>query len=391
MADYYPLIARAVDGLSDGSPAMRSAIYERARTALIEQLRSLDPPLAEADIERERVALDDAIARVEAERRLRHRRPPIRPRRRPTRRPRLRRPTRRLRPRRPTRRHRPPLRRRASRRRPPRSPSPSRRTASRRPTGSPSSRPSPPTSRSPKRPTSRSPRPTTREPSPPTRRSPNPIRPPPVRSVPGSKAARRRSAPRGGEGVAAGHGRPRRRRRDRLSRLDPARQARCRSGRRPRRRRDRESSDGAKFNERVGGGPPTPAPRAAARGEVGAAQRAVLYEEDPTSPRTPKATPGRVTWRHRRRQCRPGPAPCDGRPGPGRGAGSRLHHDPPHPPQRRQHAAGLAHGRDRLLDQGRRERARHPRCRAFAVQGRVFEPRHPGRGPAASPSARTCS
>src|SRR4051794_10534356 len=68
MADYYPLIARAIDGLSDGSPAMRSSIYERARTALIEQLRSLAPPPAEADIERERVAPDAAIARVEAER-----------------------------------------------------------------------------------------------------------------------------------------------------------------------------------------------------------------------------------------------------------------------------------------------------------------------------------
>jgi hypothetical protein len=67
MADYYPLIARAVDGLSDRSPDLRRAVYERARTALIEQLRSLDPPLPEEDIERERLSLDDAIRRVEEE------------------------------------------------------------------------------------------------------------------------------------------------------------------------------------------------------------------------------------------------------------------------------------------------------------------------------------
>jgi hypothetical protein len=67
MADYYPLIARAVEGLSETSPDMRRAVYERARTALMEQLRNLDPPLSEADIRRERLSLDTAIGRVEAE------------------------------------------------------------------------------------------------------------------------------------------------------------------------------------------------------------------------------------------------------------------------------------------------------------------------------------
>ena len=67
MADYYPLIARAVEGLSDPSPQMRRAVYERARTALVAQLRSLNPPLSEADIHQERISLDAAISRVEAE------------------------------------------------------------------------------------------------------------------------------------------------------------------------------------------------------------------------------------------------------------------------------------------------------------------------------------
>ena len=66
MADYYPLLARALDALPDRSPAMRKAVYERARAALIGQLRSLDPPLAEEDIAVERTALDGAIDRLEA-------------------------------------------------------------------------------------------------------------------------------------------------------------------------------------------------------------------------------------------------------------------------------------------------------------------------------------
>jgi hypothetical protein len=71
MTDYYPLIAKAV--LGQGSVEARRALYERARTALVAQLRSMEPPLDEADITRERLALDEAVRKVEAEaaRRLR--------------------------------------------------------------------------------------------------------------------------------------------------------------------------------------------------------------------------------------------------------------------------------------------------------------------------------
>ena len=51
MADYYPLLARALDALPDRTPPMRTGFNERARNALIGQLRSLDPPLPEADID----------------------------------------------------------------------------------------------------------------------------------------------------------------------------------------------------------------------------------------------------------------------------------------------------------------------------------------------------
>src|SRR5438067_61666 len=55
MADYYPLIARAIAGLDPSAPGeSRRALYERARAALIAQLRSVQPPLSESEITRER-------------------------------------------------------------------------------------------------------------------------------------------------------------------------------------------------------------------------------------------------------------------------------------------------------------------------------------------------
>lgn len=67
MANFYPILARAIGGLADKSPEARRSVYDRARTALIAQLRSLEPPLSEADITRERLALDEAVSRIEAE------------------------------------------------------------------------------------------------------------------------------------------------------------------------------------------------------------------------------------------------------------------------------------------------------------------------------------
>jgi hypothetical protein len=67
MADYYPLIARAVGGLDKNTGENRRALYERARSALVNQLRSVDPPLNESDITKERLALEESIRKVEAE------------------------------------------------------------------------------------------------------------------------------------------------------------------------------------------------------------------------------------------------------------------------------------------------------------------------------------
>ena len=67
MTDYHPLISRAVEGLERNTGEARRALYERARTALVTQLRAVEPPLSESDITRERLALEDAIRKVEAE------------------------------------------------------------------------------------------------------------------------------------------------------------------------------------------------------------------------------------------------------------------------------------------------------------------------------------
>ena len=68
MADYYPLIARAIAGLDPSAPGeSRRALYERARAALISQLRSVQPPLSESEITRERLSLEEAVRKVESE------------------------------------------------------------------------------------------------------------------------------------------------------------------------------------------------------------------------------------------------------------------------------------------------------------------------------------
>src|ERR1700742_2797557 len=68
MADYYPLIARAIAGLDPSAPGeSRRALYERARAALITQLRGVQPPLSESEITRERLSLEEAVRKVESE------------------------------------------------------------------------------------------------------------------------------------------------------------------------------------------------------------------------------------------------------------------------------------------------------------------------------------
>jgi hypothetical protein len=67
MADYYPLLSRAIASLGDQPGISHQAIYDRARDALGRQLRGFEPPLGEDHIAAELAALEETIARVERE------------------------------------------------------------------------------------------------------------------------------------------------------------------------------------------------------------------------------------------------------------------------------------------------------------------------------------
>ena len=68
MADYYSLIKKAVARLDlSASRESRQAIYERARSAQLAQLRSISPSLSEAEITGEQMALEEAVRRIETE------------------------------------------------------------------------------------------------------------------------------------------------------------------------------------------------------------------------------------------------------------------------------------------------------------------------------------
>lgn len=67
MADYYALVAQAVGRLESNSGEARRGVYEQVRTALREQLNSLDPQLSGRQILAQCVALERAIHQVERE------------------------------------------------------------------------------------------------------------------------------------------------------------------------------------------------------------------------------------------------------------------------------------------------------------------------------------
>jgi class 3 adenylate cyclase len=64
---YHQLIARAVDELDSNTGEARRALYERARHALLAQLRTDKSVLVLANIAKKRRALEEAISKVEAE------------------------------------------------------------------------------------------------------------------------------------------------------------------------------------------------------------------------------------------------------------------------------------------------------------------------------------
>jgi hypothetical protein len=67
MADYYPVLARAVSRLANNSVQARQDLYEHARAIIVAELGKQDPPRSASEIKLERAALETAIRRVEAE------------------------------------------------------------------------------------------------------------------------------------------------------------------------------------------------------------------------------------------------------------------------------------------------------------------------------------
>jgi hypothetical protein len=67
MIDYHALILRAVVGLDPNTEETRRLVYERTRTALANHLQALNPPLGESERMHQRLELEEAFRRVEAE------------------------------------------------------------------------------------------------------------------------------------------------------------------------------------------------------------------------------------------------------------------------------------------------------------------------------------
>ena len=67
MVDYHPLTLRFVEGLGASTRESRYALYQRMRATLMAQLRVIEPTLSEADKNREQLALEGAIRKVEEE------------------------------------------------------------------------------------------------------------------------------------------------------------------------------------------------------------------------------------------------------------------------------------------------------------------------------------
>ncbi len=66
MAEYYAVLSKAVAGLTESAESRRK-VYDKARNALIGQLKAINPPLPTAEISRQRLELEEAIRRVERE------------------------------------------------------------------------------------------------------------------------------------------------------------------------------------------------------------------------------------------------------------------------------------------------------------------------------------
>ncbi len=67
MVDYYSILAQGVLGLAINNTQSRHQLYEHARTVVIEYLQTQDQQLSTLESIAEKIALEGAIMRLEAE------------------------------------------------------------------------------------------------------------------------------------------------------------------------------------------------------------------------------------------------------------------------------------------------------------------------------------
>jgi hypothetical protein len=67
MADYYPIVAKAVNALGSTNEETRRRVYDRARAALLSEVHKLVPSFDQSEIMAEQLYLEVAIGEVEAD------------------------------------------------------------------------------------------------------------------------------------------------------------------------------------------------------------------------------------------------------------------------------------------------------------------------------------
>jgi hypothetical protein len=67
MADYYSIMVKAVRALDRNTGDARRRLYDRARAALLAEMRSVDLALALSDIMAAQMCLEEAIGKIEAD------------------------------------------------------------------------------------------------------------------------------------------------------------------------------------------------------------------------------------------------------------------------------------------------------------------------------------
>ena len=67
MADFVAVLRKTLDGMGETTPATRERVYEKARATVAAKLAAINPPPPPSVADRQRRALEDAIASIEKE------------------------------------------------------------------------------------------------------------------------------------------------------------------------------------------------------------------------------------------------------------------------------------------------------------------------------------